>query len=370
MRVELGDLPMGTALSGDESAVPERIEQVRLQRVQIRARLAGPDQVCREHFSQLEQRWADIEVGEASGLPLVDDAGSATPHQARATVDEVVFVAPRETPPADCVEQVEAGSAADQPDRVHAGPSSSHRDKANGLDSLCPLGSIGRELRSVTMSEVQRGARAGFRASVPVFLPTLAIGTTFGLLAAPVLGTWAALLMSALVWSGTAQFAALTSIGGGAAVAAGTGLLANVRYLPMGFAIAPSLCTPAWRRAASGALLADASFAIAHRRDGGGFDIAALEGAAPLQYVGWVGGTAAGVAGASLVADPSRFGFDVLFPVFYLALLLPEVRGSTQAILVALTSAAVTAALIPVAPEGVPVLAGAGAALLGLRKST
>lgn len=216
-------------------------------------------------------------------------------------------------------------------------------------------------------SQERGGARAGLRASVPVFLPTLAIGVAFGLLAAPILGTWQALAMSALVWSGTAQFAALTSLGGGAAVAAGTGLLANARYLPMGFAIAPSLHAPAWRRAISGALLADASFAIAHRRDGNGFDTAALEGAAPLQYVGWVGGTAVGVAGTALVADPSQLGFDVLFPVFYLGLLLPEVRGSTRAIVVAMLSAAVTLALIPVAPEGVPVLAGAAAALLGLR---
>ena len=212
------------------------------------------------------------------------------------------------------------------------------------------------------------GARAGFAASVPVFLPVLAIGVTFGLLAQPLLGTWPTLLMSALVWSGTAQFAALTSLGGGVPIAAATGLLANVRYLPMGFAIAPSLDAPAWRRAISGALLADASFAIAHRRDGGGFDAGALEGAAPLQYAGWVGGTAAGVAGATLIADPSRFGLEVLFPVFYLGLLLPELRGSARAVVVALTSAVVTLALIPLTPEGVPVLAGAGAALLGLRE--
>ena len=136
----------------------------------------------------------------------------------------------------------------------------------------------------------------------------------------------------------------------------------------MGFAIAPSLRGPAWRRATSGALLADASFVIAHRRESGGFDIGALRGAAPLQYLGWVGGTAIGTASASLVVDPSRFGLDALFPVFYLGLLLPEIRGAARAGLVAVTSALVTAALIPVAPEGVPVLAGAGAALIGLRR--
>lgn len=156
------------------------------------------------------------------------------------------------------------------------------------------------------------------------------------------------------------------SIRGGSTVA-GTGLLANARYLPMGFAIAPDLHAPAWRRAVTGAVLADASFAIAHRR-GGGFDTRTLEWASPPQHAGWVSGTAAGVAGASLLADPGRFGFDVLFPVFYLGLLLPELAGQLRPLLVALLAGAVTAALIPVAPEGVPALAGAAAALLGIRE--
>lgn len=212
--------------------------------------------------------------------------------------------------------------------------------------------------------------RTGVRESWPLFLPTLAIGVSFGLVAVPVFGAAASLVMSAVVWSGTAQFAALSAVGGGAGagLAMGTGLLANVRFVPMGFAIAPDLRTPWWRRAISGTLLVDASFAIAHRRSGG-FDIGRLEGAALLQYVGWVVGTAVGVLGASALADPSRLGFDVIFPVFYLALLLPEVR-SRRPILVALLSAAVTATLVPFAPAGVPVLAGACTALLGLRAET
>lgn len=213
------------------------------------------------------------------------------------------------------------------------------------------------------------GWQTGVRASVPLFLPTLAIGLTFGLLAAPRIGGVPALAMSLLVWAGTAQFAAVSVLGGGAGVAVTTGLLANLRYLPMGFAIAPSLRAPAWRRAVSGALLADASFAMAHRRDGG-FDIGILEGAAVLQYTGWVAGTALGVAGASVVSDPTELGLDALFPVFYLALLIPELRASTRPLLVAAISAGVTAALIPHTPVGVPVLAGASTALLGLRRSS
>jgi predicted branched-subunit amino acid permease len=42
------------------------------------------------------------------------------------------------------------------------------------------------------------------RPSLPLALPTAAIGLTFGLLAAPIIGVPAAVVMSALVWSGTA----------------------------------------------------------------------------------------------------------------------------------------------------------------------
>jgi predicted branched-subunit amino acid permease len=105
---------------------------------------------------------------------------------------------------------------------------------------------------------------------------------------------------------------------------------------------------------------------------GGRFDITALAWAAPVQYVAWVGGTAAGVAGAEAIGDPSRWGLDVFFPVFYLSLLLPELfpehaPRSMRPIIVAALAAAITLLLTPVTPPGVPVLVAAAAALLGLR---
>jgi predicted branched-subunit amino acid permease len=207
------------------------------------------------------------------------------------------------------------------------------------------------------------------RRSAPLLLPTAALGVTFGLLASPVLGVLPALVMSAIVWSGTAQFGALSVLagGGGVPLAMGTGLLANARFLPMGFALAPSLTGSPWRRAATGAVMVDASFALAHEGEGR-FDPETVVWSAPLQYVGWVGGTAAGVAGASLFADPGRFGLDVLFPVFYVGLLLPELRGSARRLVVAAMSAVVALALVPLAPEGIPVLAAAATALVGLKE--
>ena len=234
----------------------------------------------------------------------------------------------------------------------------------------------------------------GLRASVPIALPVAAVGMSFGLLAAPLLGALPSVVMSAVVWSGTAQFAALSILtsGGGTALAAGTGLLANTRFLPMGFAIAPSMKGGPLRRLLTGALLADASFVIGHR-GGGRFDISAIAWAAPLQYLPWIGGTVVGVVGASAIGDPARWGLDVLFPVFYLSLLLPDLflnasRGwsppgasgaggpsghgsaappNLRPIIVAVCAAVITLALTPVAPPGVPVLVAAGAALMGLR---
>ena len=138
----------------------------------------------------------------------------------------------------------------------------------------------------------------GLRASLPLALPVAAVGMSFGLLAAPLLGAIPPIAMSAIVWSGTAQFAALSVLtsGGGTALAASTGLLANIRFLPMGFAIAPSMEAEPLRRFLTAAVLADASFVIAHR-GGGRFDINALAWAAPVQYVAWLGGTIAGVGG-------------------------------------------------------------------------
>ena len=101
----------------------------------------------------------------------------------------------------------------------------------------------------------------------------------------------------------------------------------------------------------------------------------------PVQHLSWLAGTVAGALGADVVGDPQRWGLDVVFPVFYLSLLLPELglRHTGRAadrprdrrpLAVAALAAALTLALTPIAPPGVPVLLAALAALLGLRPPT
>src|SRR3954470_2107466 len=104
--------------------------------------------------------------------------------------------------------------------------------------------------------------RTGIRKGLPLVLPTLAIGISFGVLAQPVMGSIVPVLMSAVVFSGAAQFAALTVLtaGGGALAAIAAGMLLNARWLPMGLAVGPFLRGGPARRALESQALVDASF--------------------------------------------------------------------------------------------------------------
>lgn len=212
------------------------------------------------------------------------------------------------------------------------------------------------------------GVRAGLRAGLPLALPTLLLGVSFGVLARPVMGAVAPIVMSIFVFSGAAQFAAVSVLaaGGAAGAAIAAGVLMNARWLPMGFAIGPSLPGGKLARAAQGQAIVDASFAISSRGDGT-FDRGLLLGATIVQGVAWVSGTVIGVLTGPGI-DPEALGLDGIFPAFYLALLVAEARGR-RALIAAGAGAAITLALMPFAPVGLPIIAASAAALIGLRRA-
>jgi 4-azaleucine resistance transporter AzlC len=220
-----------------------------------------------------------------------------------------------------------------------------------------------------TASEEHSDLRAGIRAGLPFVLPTLALGVSFGVLAEPVMGEVAPIAMSMFVFAGAAQFAALSVLAaaGGAGAAILAGLLLNARFLPMGFAIAPSLRGRPLKRAAQGQAVVDASWAIAHRSDGT-FDRGLLLGATIPQAAGWIGGTVIGVFGGAVLGEAEKFGIDAIFPAFYLALLFEE-GGTRTGLAVALIGAAITLSLMSFVPAGLAVIAASLAALIGLRRS-
>jgi predicted branched-subunit amino acid permease len=202
---------------------------------------------------------------------------------------------------------------------------------------------------------------AGLRAGLPYGAASLLLGLSFGVLARPVLGPVATIVMSTIVFAGSAQFAALAvlSAGGGAAAAIVAGALLNLRFVPMGIAIAPSLRAGPLGRALRGQALVDASWALANR-GGGRFDIEYLLGSTLAQYPAWVGGTVLGVVASGLIGNPRSLGLDAIFPAFFLALVVAELRRP-QARPVAALGAVIALVLTPLTPAGVPIIVAAAA---------
>jgi 4-azaleucine resistance transporter AzlC len=221
-------------------------------------------------------------------------------------------------------------------------------------------------------SEGERGSvayLAGARAVLPLALATGVMGISFGILAyTSGWGMVAPIVFSVVAFSGTAQFAVVSVLGGGGGMVAAivAAVLLNARFLPMGIAVAPFLKGGPLRRALEGQAVVDASWAMASR-GGGRFDREFMIGATIPQVALWIVGTVVGVLVGGVVGNVERLGLDVIFPAFYLTLLVEELRAGGQTIAVVLIAAALSLALVPFTPPGIPVIASCAAALLGLR---
>jgi branched chain amino acid efflux pump len=229
------------------------------------------------------------------------------------------------------------------------------RDQSGGEDPLRP---------PLDRRRIREGVRAGLPFAVAAFL----LAISFGIIARPVMGAAAPIVMSALVFAGASQFAAtaVLAAGGDAATAVLAGILLNARYVPMGIALAPSLRGGTLGRAAVGQAMIDASWAMANLGRGR-FDPAFMVGATAPSYPAWVGGTVIGVIAGDAIGDPDSLGLDALFPAFFLALLFAgELRTGPRAWAAAALGAATALTLVDFVPPGVPVIAASLAALIGL----
>jgi predicted branched-subunit amino acid permease len=209
--------------------------------------------------------------------------------------------------------------------------------------------------------------RDGLKAGVGFALAAFVLGVSFGVLAEPIMGSVAPVVMSLVLFSGAAQFGstAVLAAGGDALTAIAAGTMLNARFLPMGVAAATALHGSPLRRAVEGQAVVDASWALAVQGDGR-FDRELMIGATIPQYPAWVGGTLIGVLGGSALGDPAALGLDAVFPAFFVGLLAAEL-SRPRALVAALLGGAIALALTPVLPPGLPVLLASAAALIGLR---
>ena len=211
--------------------------------------------------------------------------------------------------------------------------------------------------------------RRGLRLGIPYAVVGFLLSMSFGVLAVQAgFSAVQAIVMSAIVFAGSAQFAATAIVAAGGGVVPGVlaASLMNSRFLAMGIAIAPSLPGGPITRAAQGQTVVDTSWAIANQGDGR-FDRWLLMGTTVPQYVTWLCGTAVGAFAGDVIGDTDRFGLDAIYPTFFLALLVAELRDR-KARPVALAGVVIALALVPFTPPGIPILAASAAALVGLRR--
>jgi 4-azaleucine resistance transporter AzlC len=206
------------------------------------------------------------------------------------------------------------------------------------------------------------------RAALPLAPAPFLFGLSFGVLAdAAGMGAAAAIAMSATTFAGSAQFAVATIFDDGGTVLAAVlaAVFLNARYVAIGVTVASIVPGSRARRFVNSQLIVDESWALSGRT--GRYQWPILAGAGLLLYVLWVGATAFGALVGGALEDPDSLGFDAAFAVLFLALAAPYLRNRS-ALQAAALAAVITLVLLPIAPAGVPIVAAAGACLLGLRR--
>ena len=212
--------------------------------------------------------------------------------------------------------------------------------------------------------ELRRGAVT----AIPLAIAVGLFGVSFGVLSASTggMGALPAIVMSATTFAGSAQFAAASVLagGGGPVTAILAALLLNARYLPIGVSVARFMLGGRVARFVQSQLVVDESWAIASC-GGGEFDPHRLVGAGVVLWCAWVAGTVIGVLGGEALGDPAALGLEAAFPALFLALLVPQL-GGRRARAAAALGAGIAVVLVPFTPAGVPIIAAAGAAVIGL----
>lgn len=219
--------------------------------------------------------------------------------------------------------------------------------------------------------------RAGFAASVPLWLGAAPFGAIYAVTALQAgLSPAQTMLMSLIVFAGASQFTAAGLVASGAAPLAIvlTTLVINARHLLLAASLAPHVRrAPAGLKALLAFQLTDETYALGIRRFLAGQGSPAFQLGANLSlYLIWQVSTAVGIGLGALIPDPDAYGLGLVFPLTFIALLVPLLREAVQrrdraTLLVAAFAAVLTvggALLLP--GQWYILLAGIGASALGL----
>lgn len=167
--------------------------------------------------------------------------------------------------------------------------------------------------------------RDGVRAALPVVLGYLGIGFAAGVVErAAGLSYAEILLISTVLYAGSAQFVVTAMLGSPAAGIVLTVFFLNLRHLLLAAALAPRLrAVPAWKNALLGLQLTDETFVVASSKE-------AIRPAwmAGLNLAAWSTWAAANLAGAALsgyAGDTRALGFAL--PAMFAGLLVLQAKS-------------------------------------------
>lgn len=217
-------------------------------------------------------------------------------------------------------------------------------------------------VRFARMTAARRAFLDGFREVLPILVGLVPFGLITGVSSVGAgMTPFEAVVMSALVFAGAAQLAAISLIGTGGAVWAAvlTVAIVNLRHLMYSLALSPWLQRYGLAsRLLVSFLMVDQSFAatiVKYPRAGDDYPRVAyaLGNGVPMWFT-WVGATAAGaLLGAQL---PPEWQLDFAVPLLFLALLVPAV--TTRPLLVAAVVAGALALALAPLPYNLGLMVG------------
>ncbi len=196
-----------------------------------------------------------------------------------------------------------------------------------------------------TVEQISSGARRAF----PIVLGYIPIGFAYGVLATKTgISEFNTILMSILVFAGSAQFIAvgMLAASSGAAAIVATTFIVNLRHLLMSASLAPVMTR--WNKGKLllfSAQITDETFAMnSSRQDILNSCKAEVFSLNTISQLSWVAGSALGVFASGLIADIKPFGIDFALSGMFIGLLAFQLDNLVK-IITALCAAVVATLL-------------------------
>ncbi len=197
----------------------------------------------------------------------------------------------------------------------------------------------------------------GFRAMVPLWLGVVPFGVAYAVTARNAgLSLVQTQALSLLVFAGSAQVSAtgLFARGAGGLEIVLTTFLLNVRHLLYGMSLARTVPLTARQRPVAAYFLTDEAYGVTVAS--GSRTYPYLLGTELSLFVTWNLATLVGAIVGGAIPDPEKLGVDVIFPLAFLALLVPLIRTRVE-VAVAVASGALAWVLAHELQGGLAILA-------------